>query len=231
MSAPRKKLKKRSVEDAPAPTDTTTAAKLSEYDLKHIFYYLSFLDKARAAQVCRRWKSTVNQVSLWRGSDEDIKETADMEIMAPSLVKRGITQVFISDANSEKAKNGRFNTHSLLFLDQQLCHVTKIMAASLTTLDLFHVVRPVGFRVLQRLLSVSMPNLKSLSLGENIQIRMETLKNIVLNCSNLSNLMMCNCKNVGNEGIELVGMKLKKLYSLTMERSQHLTDAGFESLS
>ena len=115
MSAPRKRLKTRLVKDIQALPDATTMAELSDYELEHIFKWLSFADKGRAAQVCRRWKSTIYQVSLWRGCAQYIKETAEMEIMALSLVKPGITKVWLSGVKI--AKKGNFNTPSLLFLD------------------------------------------------------------------------------------------------------------------
>ena len=177
-------------------------AELSDYELEHIFKWLSFADKGRAAQVCRRWKSTIYQVSLWRGCDQYIKQTAEMEIMAPSLVKREVTKAWLSGVKT--AKKGNFNNPSLLFLDQQLCHVTKIMAASLTSLDLGTVVRPVGFRVLQRILSVPMPNLTLLRLGKNFQVRSKTFINIVGNCRNLSSLTMNDCKNIEGQDMMIL---------------------------
>ena len=226
MPAPRKKLKTRLVKDVPALPDASTMDKLSEYELEHIFKWLSFSDKGRAAQVCRRWKSTIYQVALWRNDEALIKETAEMEIMAPSLVKRGITEVCIS--GGKKAKKGKCNTPSK-FLDQQLCHVTKIMAASLTCLD-FCVERPVGFIVLQRVISMPMPNLKSLCLGKTFEVRNETLTNICDNCRNLSKLVISDCKNIDDKGMILF-RHLRKLESLTMEHSQHVTDMDIAWLS
>ena len=224
MSAPRKGPKTRLVKNVLALSDASSMAELSDYELEHIFKWLSFPDKARVAQVCQRWKSIIYQVSMWKGCHEYIKETAEMELMAPSLVKRGITEVCLS--GGEKTKKGNFNTPSLLFLDQQLCHVTKIMAASVTSLDLYKVVRPVGFRVLQRLISMPMPNLASLNLGKNFEVRSKTLIKIAENCRNLSVLVISNLMNIdGQDRINLT--RLSQLKRLVMEHGQHLTDSWF----
>ena len=236
---PRKKLKRPSVygveSQVASLTDVTTVDNLSEYDLEHVFSFLSCRDKATAAQVCRHWKSIIYQKSLWRNNNKVkyVSDTADMQIMAPSLVQRGITDVFFADAYYIKpnvANKSKANSCSVLFRNQQFCHLTRIMAESITGLNLL-VIRPVNYRVVQKFLSVSMPNLISLILWLNFQLRTETVKSITHNCSNLTRLSLYNCKNITKEGFLHLGMNLSKLKSLTLEGSEHLRDPVLHNMT
>ena len=230
---PRKKLKRPSVDDVDSQvaslTDVTMVDKLSEYDLLKVFSFLSFHDKGTAAQVCRHWKSIIYQKSLWKASAETryIPETADMKIMAPSLVKRGITEVSVSDADS--VTNGKRNSCSVLFRNQQLCHVTRIMAASLTVLDLYGVARRVRHENVSNIFNVSMPNLEYLTLGQDFELSMAAIKDICLSCSNLSKLVILDCSDITQEG--LMHLTNLNLASLTLGSSQNLTDPVLQSMS
>ena len=108
------------------------------------------------------------------------------------------------------------------------------MAASLTSLVLGTVVRPVGFRVLQRILSMPMPNLTLLRLGKNFQVPSKKLINIVGNCRNLSSLTMNDCKNIEGQDMMIL-TKLDKLKMLVLEYysryDQHTADMLFLGFS
>ena len=196
--------------------DVAMVNKLSDYELQHIFSFLDVPDKVNAAQVCRQWKDTIYQVSLWRRDEGlGIKETADIGVMAPSLVKRGITEVRFYGVTDKGS-----NAPSLLFLNQQLCNLTTIMATSLTVLDLCNMNRTVNYRVLQRVFSTPLPNLDALILGDGCQVRMETLGNIIINCSNLSKISIPDCRHITNAGFLALAMNLSKLKVIYLGHSR-----------
>ena len=225
-----RKISKSPSLESTAHIGVTTIDKLSEYDLRHIFSFLSFHDKARAAQVCRHWKSMIYQAPLWEGCFQKIKETADMEIMAPSLVERGITRVALKDVKSVNKSIYSSKTHSLLHMNRQLNSMIQIMAESLTVVN-FDIVRPVGYRVVERILSVPMPKLEILCLGRHFQVQMEAIRNIIANCSNIKCLTILDCKDINNDAILQLGTDLKRLRRLAVLNGRNLTDEGFHKLT
>ena len=222
MPVSQNKFRRNSVDDSSAGvmvlSDGIGIYKLSDYDLSLIFSYLNVCNKGRAAQVCRDWKRIIYSVSMWRECNEDIKDTADMEIMARSLVERGITEISVSSKHRIKTV-----VPPMLFLNQQLYHLVHIMAESVTTLDLRQLSRPVGYRLVQRITSIPMPNLKSLCLGEEFRLCIQTFRNISQHYCNLESVALPECSVIDN-GILVLGVTLRNLRKLSVSRNKHLTD-------
>ena len=231
-SPPRKRCKYESVHDPLSATlalsATAAVHKLSDDDLLHIFSFLGFLDRARAAQVCQPWKSLIYQKSMWKGCSEFIKETADMPTMAESLLERGITNVSMGEVWPPG------EIYTLLELQKQLWDLFNIMANSITSLNLSIKYKPLYYKYMghqQRryLFNMRMPNLQSLYLGKNFQICSGEITNIS-GFTSLEHLVIQDCKVI-NDGLRNWAGFPNRLCSLAVINNEHLSDHGVYTIS
>ena len=202
--------------------------KLSEYDLLIIFANLNDKSKVSASQVCKDWKRIVYGMTSWREQPRCIKATANMEIVAPSLIERGITEVSVSD--SRDVPFGNWVDQLRITLRHQLSHLTRIMADSLVSLDLRNIKITVHSRDVLRLFHRSeLPKLNRLFLGPRFEVTEWTLRVIFQNCCNLQQLGMSDCRVI-NKKDSLRKIDLSKLQELSLPLSD-IDDEGCKNIS